>query len=105
MEQYQSEVQEETHNESPTSDGLTATAASSIGLSRVLCPQACASCGATLAANGGPTSTPKYVYAIGRIEARFPSISVEKEFAQATGRADTKGLTDRQALQAVLSKP
>ena len=29
---------------------------------------------------------------------------MEKEFAQATGRADTKGLTDRQALQSVLSK-
>ena len=30
---------------------------------------------------------------------------MEKEFAQATGRADTTGLTDRQALHAVLSKP
>ncbi|MGA2590975.1 MAG: hypothetical protein ABSH32_13735 [Bryobacteraceae bacterium] len=42
---------------------------------------------------------------MGRIESRFPRISVEKELAQATGRADTKGLTDRQALQSVLSKP
>jgi hypothetical protein len=40
-----------------------------------------------------------YVYAIGRIEARFPRLSVEKEFAQVTGRADTAGLSDRQALQ------
>jgi hypothetical protein len=46
-----------------------------------------------------------WVYAIGRVEPRFPRLSVEKEFAQATGRADTKGLTDRQALQSVLSKP
>jgi hypothetical protein len=45
------------------------------------------------------------VYAIGRIEVRFPRISVEKEFAQAVGRADTKNLTDRRALQSVLSKP
>jgi hypothetical protein len=30
-------------------------------------------------------------------------VEVEKEFAQATGRAETSGLTDRQALQAVLS--
>jgi hypothetical protein len=30
---------------------------------------------------------------------------VEKEFAQATGKSDTKGLTDRRALQSVLSKP
>jgi hypothetical protein len=37
------------------------------------------------------------VYAIGRIEARFPRLSVEKEFAQATGRAETAGQTDQQA--------
>jgi hypothetical protein len=46
-----------------------------------------------------------YVYAIGRIEPRFPSLAVEKEFAQAIGRAETEGLTDRQALHDVLSKP
>src|SRR3712207_947964 len=50
------------------------------------------------------TSYP-YVYAIGRIEPRFPSLAVEKEFAQATGRAEeTSGLTDREALQSVLSE-
>lgn len=47
---------------------------------------------------------PTWVYALGRIEARFPTLSVEKEFAQATGRADTTGLTDRQTLQSVLSQ-
>lgn len=46
-----------------------------------------------------------YVYAIGRIEARFPRPSVEKEFAQATGRAETAGQTDQQAFYNVLSKP
>ncbi|WP_429565359.1 hypothetical protein [Paraburkholderia sp. MM6662-R1] len=45
-----------------------------------------------------------YVYALGRIEPRFPRISVEKEFVQATGRADTVNLTDRQALQQVLEQ-
>src|SRR5262245_57757017 len=45
-----------------------------------------------------------YVYALGRIEPRFPRLSVEKEFAQATGRAETAGLTDRQALHRVLSQ-
>jgi hypothetical protein len=45
------------------------------------------------------------VYAIGRIEARFPSLGVEKEFAQATGRAASAGLTDRETAQAVLSDP
>ena len=44
-----------------------------------------------------------YVYALGRIEPRFPSPAVEKEFAQVTGRTHTKGKTDREAMQAVLS--
>jgi len=50
-------------------------------------------------------TTSAYVYALGRIEPRFPRLSVEKEYAQATGRAETAGLTDRQALQTVLSQP
>lgn len=50
-------------------------------------------------------TTSAYVYALGRIEPRFPRLSVEKEYAQATGRAETVGLTDRQALRTVLSKP
>jgi hypothetical protein len=45
-----------------------------------------------------------FVYAIGRIEARFPSLAAEKEFAQATGRADTAGKTDQQTFHAVLSQ-
>ena len=45
-----------------------------------------------------------FVYAIGRIEPRFPTLAAEKEFAQATGRAETAGLTDRQALHQVLSE-
>jgi hypothetical protein len=45
-----------------------------------------------------------YVYSLGRIEPRFPRLSVEKEFAQATGRTETVNLTDRQALQQVLQQ-
>jgi len=45
------------------------------------------------------------VYAIGRIVPRYPSPGIEKEVAQATGRADVAGLSDRQALHAILSKP
>ncbi len=59
----------------------------------------CPTCGGEAAPM--PTS---YVYALGRIEARFPRLSVEKEFAQATGRAETTGKTDQQAFHAVLSK-
>ena len=69
-----------------------------------LAPQACPTCGTAPATNGGTAAAPSYVYAIGRIEPRFPRTSVEKEFAQATGRAETAGLTDRQALHAVLSQ-
>lgn len=47
--------------------------------------------------------SPSYVYAVGRVEPRFPTLGVEKEFAQATGRSESVGLTDRQALQEVLS--
>src|SRR5690349_13547470 len=43
-----------------------------------------------------------FVYALGRITPRFPSLAIEKEFAQATGRADATDLTDRQAAQLVL---
>jgi hypothetical protein len=45
-----------------------------------------------------------YVYALGSVEPRFPRLAVEKELAQATGRADTAGLTERRALHRVLSQ-
>jgi hypothetical protein len=73
-------------------------------------PQACATCGTALsptpevALNRGIGPLP-WVYALGKIKLVSPTISWEKEFAQATGRADTKGLTDSQALYDVLSKP
>jgi hypothetical protein len=47
---------------------------------------------------------PSFVYAIGRVEPRFSSLALEKEFAQASGRGETEGLTDHQALQAVISE-
>jgi hypothetical protein len=48
-------------------------------------------------------ATASYVYSLGQIEARFPRPSVEKELAQATGRAETAGKTDQQSLHQVLS--
>lgn len=59
----------------------------------------CPTCGG--AASHSP---PSYVYALGKIEWRFPKQSVEKEFAQATGRSETAGQTDREALHTVLSE-
>jgi hypothetical protein len=46
-----------------------------------------------------------YVYALGRVMVRFPTIGIEKEFAQATTRAGkgTVGLTDQKALHKILS--
>jgi hypothetical protein len=48
-------------------------------------------------------ASPSFVYALGQVQPRFPSLAVEKEFAQGTGRAEAAGLTDREALQTVLS--
>src|SRR5262249_13527448 len=61
----------------------------------------CPTCGAS----GTTEATTSFVYALGRIQPRFPTLSVEKEFAQVSGRTDPAGLTDRQVLHSVLSKP
>lgn len=50
-----------------------------------------------------PMPAPRFVYALGQIEPRFPNLSIEKEFAQAIGRTDGSGLTDRQALKGAMS--
>ena len=105
MEQNQNEVQEQTATASAVRDDRPATLPPSVEpAAQTISPQACATCGTAPAANGGMAASSSWVYAIGKIEARFPSISVEKEFAQATGRADTKNMADRQAMHAVLSK-
>src|SRR5258708_1525844 len=71
----------------------------------VLSPQECATCqGAAELNSDGQDAAPSYVYALGRLEARFPRVSLEREFAQVAGRADTKGKTDREVFQAVLSQ-
>jgi len=62
------------------------------------------SCGCGEGAKAKGTNAPQYVYALGKIDPRFRSMAVEREFAQATGRAETTGLTDQQAFYAVLSK-
>lgn len=54
--------------------------------------------------NGNRKAELNYIYAIGKIEPRFPTLALEKEFAQVTGRTETKGLTDWQAFHNVLSK-
>jgi len=52
----------------------------------------------------GQPEQSSFVFALGRVEPRFPTLAAEKEFAQAIGQADTAGLPDRQAFQSVLAE-
>lgn len=62
--------------------------------------QSCSTC------SGSKNSEPvQYIYAIGRIQPRFTSVGVEKEFLQATSREKTDGLSDSQAFHDILSEP
>src|SRR5258707_3183670 len=66
----------------------------------------CSACGSNLGSPDrviGAQPSSRYVYALGRVEARYPSLSVEKEFAQAARRAETVGLTDPYVLAKLLS--
>jgi len=106
----QNEVKEQPVNQAGdvnASPAIVSAPASRTGMA--LSPQAgggtCATCGGALESYSNGTGMTSYIYALGRVEPRFPSLGVEKEFAMATGRAQTTGLTDRQALHDVLSKP
>jgi hypothetical protein len=78
------------------------------GAHRSIIPQggcsACGNSGATADPSSNAGKMPSHIYAIGKVEARFPNLAAEKEFAQATKRADTAGKTDQQAFYAVLSQ-
>jgi len=89
------------------SDARSGELSREAGAERSIAPQAAdgpACCGqlADISPNGRLVAS--YVYAVGRVEARFPTLSSEKEFAQAAGRADTAGKTDQQTFYTVLSK-
>jgi hypothetical protein len=77
-----------------------------IRVENIVAQQGGGSCGCGVAPDSGTNGgvAVSFVYAIGRVEARFPNLSAEKEFAQATGRTDTAGKTDQQTFHAVLSK-
>ena len=49
------------------------------------------------------TPTPAFVYALGQVEPRFPTVAIEKEFAQAIGSRHSAGLTDRQTMKSAIS--
>jgi hypothetical protein len=65
--------------------------------------QPCPACAAAARAGAGEERG-RYIYALGQIELRYPSLATEKEFAHALGRAETAKLTDRQAIREVLRK-
>src|SRR5438093_8074579 len=50
------------------------------------------------------TTKVSFIYAIGRIEPRFPSLGVEKEYQQVLGRIESKGKTDFESMQYALSQ-
>jgi hypothetical protein len=50
-----------------------------------------------------PAPAPAFVYALGQVEPRFPTLAIEKEFAQAIGSRDSAGLTDRQTMKGAIS--
>jgi PatG C-terminal len=86
-------------NETPAPQGFSVRPVASAPA-----PLPCPTCGVSAQRNPGNNgiTASAYIYALGRIEPRFPSPAVEKEFAQATGRVETAGLTDRQAVHQVL---
>jgi hypothetical protein len=72
---------------------------------KISCKSAsCMQTGCGLSEPNGAETYP-YVYAIGKITTRFPSLGIEKEFRQAIGRAgeETVGFTDQKAFHKVLS--
>lgn len=99
------EVHENFETVSPGDAGPMITAAQGqVGavtpLAEVAAPNAeCPMCG-----DGGVGVPPTYIYAMGTVAWRYPRLSVEKEFAQAIGRAGTAGLTDGEALHKALTQ-
>src|SRR5262245_47894123 len=60
-------------------------------------------CGPAAQNTGSMDSRGDLVYALGHIEHRFPYQQKQKELAQAPGRAETAGVSDRETMQRVLS--
>ena len=90
-------------------DPMDMTVLSADAETRILPQHGAASCGCSgskskCSCDEGSKTTYSYVYALGRIGVRFPSVGLEKEFAQATGRSDTAGQTNQQAFHTILSE-
>ncbi len=55
---------------------------------------------------GGPAQAepPQFIYALGQIRPRFPTLDTEKEYMQVSAKQDASGLTDAANLHAVISR-
>jgi hypothetical protein len=72
------------------------------GSEHLLPSQACATCGQV--AGAADTSSYPPVYALGKVDYRFPTLGTEKELAQAIGHGNAAGLTDRRAVLLIVSE-
>jgi hypothetical protein len=98
MEQ-QTKEQSASRNETRRDSAVITPAQGDVLAAPPLNVEPCPACAGTAASMPG-----SHVYTIGRVEARFPNLAAEKEFAQATGRTETAGQTDQQTFHTVLSK-
>jgi hypothetical protein len=55
--------------------------------------------------DAGEAASPSYVYALGEIDFRYPTLGLEKEIAQVMGLAGPANVNDRRAVRAVISQP
>jgi PatG Domain len=95
------------HSESASMGHFDPSSPSSAALTPSLVPtERCPSCGNMPASvRDAPAVSQPWVYAVGTIRPLFPNLGLEKEVAQAAGREDTKGLTDRETLHRILLAP
>lgn len=107
----QIEVKKELSDQSGNVNAITTTTSPDSNQSTQTSPESCitSNCGEKNSFNSSDSTLngidiSSYIYAMGRVMAQFPNIAVEKEFAQAAGRAETTGLTDQQTFHIVLSK-
>lgn len=85
----------------PTTPPQAVVAAAQLDEASFLTPAESAGCGCGQVASAQAAA---FVYAIGTIEARFPSLAIEKELVQAARETETARLTDREVLHAVLAR-
>ena len=96
---------QETHDETVAAAAVEAREIAALPTRADVRPaQGAAPCPTCSGGAAGAMASASYVYVLGQIEERYPRPSVEKEVAQATGRAETAGRTDRQAFYQILSQ-